>query len=78
MNVLGHTFVARAAGSGDPEFLLGAVLPDLAPMAGIRLARAGIGWSDRTDCPARAGSTCAALTSTWLAWVPSADGGFTP
>jgi hypothetical protein len=42
VNVLGHTYVARAAGSGDPEFLLGAVLPDLVPMAGIRLARAGL------------------------------------
>jgi hypothetical protein len=42
VNVLGHTFVARATGPDDPEFLLGAVLPDLAPMAGVRLARGGI------------------------------------
>jgi hypothetical protein len=55
VNVLGHTFVARAAGSADPEFLLGAVLPDLAPMAGIRLARGGIGGTlgDGVRCHVR-------------------------
>jgi hypothetical protein len=55
VNVLGHTYVARAAGSGDPEFLLGAVLPDLAPMAGIRLARAGLGGAlgDGVRCHVR-------------------------
>jgi hypothetical protein len=42
VNVLGHTFVALAAGRDDPEWLLGAVLPDLAPMAGVRVARAGL------------------------------------
>jgi hypothetical protein len=36
VNVLGHAHVARATGRDDAEFLLGAVLPDLAPMAGIR------------------------------------------
>jgi hypothetical protein len=40
VNLLGHTFVARATGGDDPEFLLGAALPDLAPMAGIRPDRA--------------------------------------
>lgn len=39
MNVLGHTYVAMATGRSDPEFLLGAALPDLAPMAGVRVAR---------------------------------------
>jgi hypothetical protein len=38
MNFLGHTHVALAAGRDDAEYLLGAVLPDLAPMAGVRLA----------------------------------------
>jgi len=41
VNLLGHTYVAVAAtGRDDPEFLLGAVLPDLAPMAGVRPDRA--------------------------------------
>jgi hypothetical protein len=55
VNVLGHTFVARATGSGDPEFLLGAVLPDLAPMAGIRVGRAGLGGAlgDGVRCHVR-------------------------
>jgi hypothetical protein len=38
MNFLGHTHVALAGGDDDPGFVLGAVLPDLAPVAGIRLA----------------------------------------
>jgi hypothetical protein len=43
MNVLGHIHVALAGGRDDPEYLLGAVLPDLAPMAGVRLrARSGL------------------------------------
>jgi hypothetical protein len=37
MNFLGHTHVALAGGDDDSGFVLGAVLPDLAPMAGIRL-----------------------------------------
>jgi hypothetical protein len=40
VNLLGHTYVALAGGRDDPEYLLGAVLPDLAPMAGVRVARA--------------------------------------
>lgn len=42
MNFLGHTHVALAIGGDDPAFLLGAALPDLAPMAGVRLARSGL------------------------------------
>jgi hypothetical protein len=42
VNFLGHTHVALAAGSDDPAYLLGAALPDLAPMAGVRLARGGL------------------------------------
>ena len=38
MNVLGHTQVALATGRDDPAFVLGAVLPDLASMAGVRVA----------------------------------------
>lgn len=39
MNFLGHVHVALATGHDDPEYLLGAALPDLAPMAGVRLDR---------------------------------------
>lgn len=39
MNVLGHTYVALAVGNASPEHVLGAVLPDLAPMAGVRVRR---------------------------------------
>ncbi len=55
MNFLGHTHVALAE-ADDPEFLLGAVLPDLAPMAGIRMRRAGIGGrlGDGVACHLRA------------------------
>ncbi|HEY8547486.1 MAG TPA: hypothetical protein VIL36_20630 [Acidimicrobiales bacterium] len=42
MNFLGHTHVARATGGDDPRFLLGAVLPDLASMAGVRVDRAAL------------------------------------
>ena len=47
MNFLGHTFVAMAGGDGgdgddDPEYLLGAVLPDLASMARVRVDRSGL------------------------------------
>ena len=38
MNFLGHTHVALASGD-DPVFVLGAVLPDLASMAGVRIDR---------------------------------------
>ncbi len=43
MNILGHTRVALAGGRDDAGFLLGAVLPDLAPMAGVKVARAELG-----------------------------------
>jgi hypothetical protein len=42
VNILGHTHVALAAGRDDPGYLLGAVLPDLAPMAGVRVDRAAL------------------------------------
>jgi hypothetical protein len=39
VNILGHTYVALAVGNASPEHVLGAVLPDLAPMAGVRVRR---------------------------------------
>lgn len=42
MNILGHTHVALASGRDDPGYLLGAVLPDLAPMAGVKVDRAAL------------------------------------
>lgn len=56
MNVLGHTHVALAGGHDDPEYLLGAVLPDLAPMAGVRVvpARLGGALGDGVRCHLRA------------------------
>jgi len=39
MNVLGHASVALAWGGDDPAFVLGAVLPDLAPMVNVRVDR---------------------------------------
>ncbi len=42
MNFLGHTHVALAGGHDDPVYLLGAALPDLAPMAGVRVVRASL------------------------------------
>jgi hypothetical protein len=39
MNVLGHASVALAWGGDDPAFVLGAVLPDLASMVGVRVDR---------------------------------------
>jgi hypothetical protein len=43
VNLLGHTYVALAHGRDDPEYLLGAVLPDLAPIAGVRVrGRSGL------------------------------------
>ncbi|MCU1461514.1 MAG: hypothetical protein JWO37_1589 [Acidimicrobiales bacterium] len=49
MNLLGHAHVAVALGVTDPVFVLGAVLPDLASMAGARLDR------DRMAGPLAAG-----------------------
>lgn len=51
MNFLGHTAVALRR-DGDPSFVLGAVLPDLLPMAGVRLERSSVpdavaaGWAE--------------------------------
>jgi hypothetical protein len=42
VNFLAHTHVALASGD-DPVFVLGAVLPDLASMAGVRIDRARSG-----------------------------------
>jgi hypothetical protein len=42
VNILGHVRVARAGGRDDADYLLGAVLPDLAPMAGVRVDRAAL------------------------------------
>jgi hypothetical protein len=39
VNVLGHTHVALAVGADAPDYVFGAVLPDLASMAGVRLDR---------------------------------------
>ena len=44
MNFLGHTHVALASGD-DPVYVLGAVLPDLASMARVRIDRARSGGS---------------------------------
>ena len=51
MNFLGHTHMALDA-SDDPVFVLGAVLPDLASMARVRLDRA------RTEGTLHAGIRC--------------------
>ena len=42
MNLLAHTWVARTCGLGSAPEVLGAVLPDLATMAGIRLDRGAL------------------------------------
>jgi len=56
VNFLGHTYVALASGRDDADYLLGAVLPDLAPMAGVRVARGGLGGAlgDGVRCHLRA------------------------
>lgn len=43
MNVLGHAFVAERVRPGDDAHTFGAVLPDLASMAGVRIDRADAG-----------------------------------
>lgn len=42
MNFLAHAAVARRTAGDDPAFVLGTVLPDLLPMAGVRLGRDGL------------------------------------
>jgi hypothetical protein len=57
VNILGHTHVALAGGRDDSGYLLGAVLPDLTPMAGVKVVRTalpravadGVGCHVRTD-----------------------------
>jgi hypothetical protein len=57
VNYLGHVAVALATGREDPPFVLGAALPDLASMAGVRVDRlllpaavaAGVGCHLRAD-----------------------------
>jgi hypothetical protein len=39
VNYLGHVAVALATGRDDPSFILGAALPDLASMVGVRFDR---------------------------------------
>ncbi|MGH9111427.1 MAG: hypothetical protein ACRDZN_03880 [Acidimicrobiales bacterium] len=39
MNILGHASIALATGHDDPAYVLGAVLPDIASMATVRLDR---------------------------------------
>ena len=52
MNVLGHASVAIAWGGDDPAFVLGAVLPDLASMIGVRVDRS------RLEGPVAEGIRC--------------------
>ena len=52
MNYLGHVAVALATGRDEPPFLLGAALPDLASMAGVRFDRGLLpgAVADGVDC----------------------------
>lgn len=52
MNLLAHAHVAIAVGRDAPGWVLGAVLPDLAPMAGVRVDRASL------PAPIAAGVRC--------------------
>lgn len=52
MNYLGHVAVAMAGGDRRPGFLLGAALPDLATMVGVRVDRAAL------PTPVADGVTC--------------------
>ena len=66
MNFLAHAEVARRV-DAHPAFVLGAVLPDLLPMAGVRLTRDDVaprvaaGWSEhhRADAAFHASTTFA-------------------
>lgn len=42
VNYLGHVAVALATGRREPDFVLGAALPDLASMVGVRIDRASL------------------------------------
>jgi hypothetical protein len=67
VNFLAHAEVARRVG-GDADVVLGAVLPDLLPMAGVRLDRSAVpagvaaGWAGhhRADAAFHASPTFAA------------------
>jgi hypothetical protein len=52
VNYLGHVAVALATGRREPAFLLGAALPDLASMVGVRFDRAALprAVADGVDC----------------------------
>jgi hypothetical protein len=52
VNLLAHTWVAHACGLDAPEEVLGAVAPDLATMAGVRLDRDALGGpvADGVSC----------------------------
>jgi len=56
VNFLGHTAVALDLGHRDAEFVLGAVLPDLASMAGVRVQRTDLARAvgDGVACHLRA------------------------
>jgi hypothetical protein len=55
VNILGHTHVAMAGGRADHGYLLGAVLPDLAPMAGVKVVRSSLppAVADGVSCHVR-------------------------
>jgi len=55
VNILGHTHVALAGGRADSGYLLGAVLPDLAPMAGVKVMRSALplAVADGVSCHVR-------------------------
>jgi hypothetical protein len=55
VNILGHTHVALAGGRDDSGYLLGAVLPDLAPMARVKVVRTALprAVADGVDCHVR-------------------------
>ena len=61
MNLLAHAWVARATGHDAPEAVLGALLPDLATMAQVRLDRARLAAAPPGD-PLAAGVRCHVAT----------------
>ena len=61
MNLLAHAWVAVATGHDEPEAVLGALLPDLATMARVRLDRAGLAAASPGD-PLATGVRCHVAT----------------
>jgi hypothetical protein len=61
MNLLAHAWVARATGHDAPEAVLGALLPDLATMAQVRLDRGRLAAAPPDD-PLAAGVRCHVAT----------------